>query len=189
MTQYVNPILVTVSDWSVFIWKYKYTDSLTLSLLISSVAINDSRWFCIIAEQRILIPLWRLWGPFQQTCFHLRPSNPAFPFALRHQAAADFAKAHLPEALRQQLLTYEREKGRDREKDKEKDDKREGGNLSYPSILEQQILNVDREMLDKLSATYNEAGLCWQCAIYWCAVLLGFLQKSNPTTDYWLLLI
>uniref|UniRef100_A0A8D0AFH3 Protein phosphatase 1L n=1 Tax=Sander lucioperca TaxID=283035 RepID=A0A8D0AFH3_SANLU len=59
------------------------------------------------------------------------------------EAAADFAKAHLPEALRQQLLTYERE--------------REGG-LSYPSILEQQILNLDREMLDKLSATYNEAG-------------------------------
>uniref|UniRef100_A0A665U9W6 Protein phosphatase 1L n=1 Tax=Echeneis naucrates TaxID=173247 RepID=A0A665U9W6_ECHNA len=59
------------------------------------------------------------------------------------EAAADFAKAHLPEALRQQLLTYERE--------------REGG-LSYPSILEQQILMLDREMLDKLSATYNEAG-------------------------------
>uniref|UniRef100_A0A8C3G4Q7 Protein phosphatase 1L n=1 Tax=Cyclopterus lumpus TaxID=8103 RepID=A0A8C3G4Q7_CYCLU len=59
------------------------------------------------------------------------------------EAAADFAKAHLPEALRQQLLTYERE--------------REGG-LSYPSILEQQILTLDREMLDKLSATYNEAG-------------------------------
>uniref|UniRef100_A0A8D3DAM9 Protein phosphatase 1L n=1 Tax=Scophthalmus maximus TaxID=52904 RepID=A0A8D3DAM9_SCOMX len=59
------------------------------------------------------------------------------------EAAADFAKAHLPEALRQQLLTYEREK--------------EVG-LSYPSILEQQILTLDREMLEKLSATYNEAG-------------------------------
>ncbi|XP_045929064.1 protein phosphatase, Mg2+/Mn2+ dependent, 1Lb isoform X2 [Micropterus dolomieu] len=74
------------------------------------------------------------------------------------EAAADYAKAHLTEALRQQLLTYEREKERDREKDKEKDEKREGGGLSYPSILEQQILNLDREMLDKLSATYNEAG-------------------------------
>ncbi|KAG8001961.1 Protein phosphatase 1L [Nibea albiflora] len=74
------------------------------------------------------------------------------------QAAADFAKAHLPEALRQQLLTYEREKERDREKDKEKDEKKERGGLSYPSILEQQILSLDREMLEKLSATYNEAG-------------------------------
>ncbi|KAG7215609.1 hypothetical protein INR49_022135 [Caranx melampygus] len=73
-------------------------------------------------------------------------------------AAADFAKAHLPEALRQQLLTYEREKERDREKDKEKDEKKERGGLSYPSILEQQILTLDREMLEKLSATYNEAG-------------------------------
>lgn len=89
-----------------------------------------------------------------------------FLFALRHQAAADFAKAHLPEALRQQLLTYEREKGRDREKDKEKDEKKERGSLSYPSILEQQILNLDREMLDKLSATYNEAGLCCAVCVY-----------------------
>uniref|UniRef100_A0A672FRA9 Protein phosphatase 1L n=1 Tax=Salarias fasciatus TaxID=181472 RepID=A0A672FRA9_SALFA len=47
------------------------------------------------------------------------------------EAAADFAKAHLPEALH---------------------------NLSYPSILEQQILTLDREMLDMLSTTYNEAG-------------------------------
>uniref|UniRef100_H2LP74 Protein phosphatase 1L n=1 Tax=Oryzias latipes TaxID=8090 RepID=H2LP74_ORYLA len=57
------------------------------------------------------------------------------------EAAADFAKAHLPEALRQQLLTYER-----------------GKDFSYPTILEQQILTLDREMLEKLSATYNEAG-------------------------------
>ncbi|TNN80358.1 Protein phosphatase 1L [Liparis tanakae] len=74
------------------------------------------------------------------------------------KAAADFVKANLPEALRQQLLTYEREKERDREKDKEKDEKKERGGLSYPSILEQQILNLDREMLGKLSTTYNEAG-------------------------------
>ncbi|XP_061537713.1 protein phosphatase, Mg2+/Mn2+ dependent, 1Lb isoform X2 [Phycodurus eques] len=72
------------------------------------------------------------------------------------EAAADYAKAHLPEALRQQLLTYERERERNREKDKEKNGKTEG--LSYPSILEQQILMLDREMLEKLSATYNEAG-------------------------------
>ncbi|XP_074498334.1 protein phosphatase, Mg2+/Mn2+ dependent, 1Lb [Sebastes fasciatus] len=76
------------------------------------------------------------------------------------EAAADFAKAHLPEALRQQLLAYERDRERDREKDKdkEKDEKKERGGPSYPSILEQQILTLDREMLDKLSATYNEAG-------------------------------
>ncbi|XP_029699780.1 protein phosphatase, Mg2+/Mn2+ dependent, 1Lb isoform X1 [Takifugu rubripes] len=74
------------------------------------------------------------------------------------EAAADFAKTRLPEALRQQLLIYERERERDREKDREKTDRKERSGLSYPSILEQQILNVDREMLDKLSASYNEAG-------------------------------
>ncbi|XP_077467162.1 protein phosphatase, Mg2+/Mn2+ dependent, 1Lb [Stigmatopora argus] len=72
------------------------------------------------------------------------------------EAAADYAKAHLPEALRQQLLNYERDRERDREKDKEKDEKKDS--LSYPSILAQQILTIDREMLDKLSATYDEAG-------------------------------
>ncbi|MEQ2285909.1 hypothetical protein AMECASPLE_036737, partial [Ameca splendens] len=71
-------------------------------------------------------------------------------------AAAEFTKTHLAEALRQQLLTYERERDRDREKDR--DEKKERGGLSYPSILEQQILTLDREMLDKLSANYNEAG-------------------------------
>ena len=88
------------------------------------------------------------------------------PSALHYQAAADFAKAHLPEALRQQLLAYEREKERDREKDKEKDEKKERGGLSYPSILEQQILSLDKEMLDKLSATYNEAGMCVCVSVY-----------------------
>lgn len=96
------------------------------------------------------------------------------PSALHYQAAAEFAKTHLPEALRQQLLTYEREKERDREKDKEKDEKKERVSLSYPSILEQQILTVDKEMLDKLSATYNEAGVyirvhtgffCWDATL------------------------
>lgn len=81
------------------------------------------------------------------------------PSARCYQAAAEFAKAHLPEALRQQLLTYERERERNREKDKEKDEKKERVSLSYPSILEQQILTLDKEMLDKLSATYNEAGV------------------------------
>lgn len=72
------------------------------------------------------------------------------------EAAAEFAKTRLPDALRQQLLAYEREKEKD--KDKEKDEKKERGGPSYASILEQQILALDREMLDKLSATYNEAG-------------------------------
>lgn len=60
------------------------------------------------------------------------------------QAAADYVKAHLPETLKQQLQALEREK-------------REGS-LSYASILEQRILSVDREMLDKLSANHDEAG-------------------------------
>lgn len=99
------------------------------------------------------------------------------PSALHYQAAADFAKAHLPEALRQQLLTYERERERDREKDKEKDEKKERGGPSYPSILEQQILTLDREMLDKLSATYNEAGVwVWGCV---CVNVLYTTQNSK----------
>lgn len=72
------------------------------------------------------------------------------------EAAADFAKAHLPEALRQKLQVFERDKERDRDKDK--DEKKERALPSYASILEQQILHLDREMLEKLSATYNEAG-------------------------------
>lgn len=88
----------------------------------------------------------------------LHPSySPLLP--LLSQAAADFAKTHLPEALRQQLLIYARERERDRDKDREKAERKERSGLSYPSILEQQILNVDREMLDKLSASYNEAGM------------------------------
>ncbi|KAG7264622.1 hypothetical protein CRUP_025084, partial [Coryphaenoides rupestris] len=57
-------------------------------------------------------------------------------------AAAEFAKTHLPEALRQQLLAYEREKDKDkdREKEKEKEENKERGGTSYASILEQQIL-------------------------------------------------
>ncbi|KAM3865716.1 protein phosphatase 1L isoform 4-T4 [Diretmus argenteus] len=62
----------------------------------------------------------------------------------RYEAAADYVKAHLPETLRQQLQAFEREK-------------RESA-LSYASILEQRILAVDREILDKLSANHDEAG-------------------------------
>lgn len=53
-------------------------------------------------------------------------------------------KGHLPESLKQQLQAFEREK-RD-------------SSLSYASILEQRILTVDRDMLDKLSANHDEAG-------------------------------
>lgn len=53
-------------------------------------------------------------------------------------------KAHLPEALRQQLQALERE--------------RKESAASYAGVLEQRILNVDREMLDKLSANHDEAG-------------------------------
>ncbi|KAG9348328.1 hypothetical protein JZ751_002063 [Albula glossodonta] len=59
-------------------------------------------------------------------------------------AAAEYVKTHLPEVLKQHLLTYEKEK--------------ENSVLSYPAILEQHILSVDKEMLEKLSASYDEAG-------------------------------
>ncbi|KAK1790559.1 hypothetical protein P4O66_014021 [Electrophorus voltai] len=59
-------------------------------------------------------------------------------------AAAEYAKTHLPEVLKQQLQTYEKEK--------------ENSLLSYQTILEQQVLSVDREILEKLSASYDEAG-------------------------------
>ncbi|KAM9500509.1 protein phosphatase 1L isoform 1-T1 [Clarias gariepinus] len=60
------------------------------------------------------------------------------------EAAADYVKAHLPEALRQHLQAYEREK-----KDSQ---------LSYASILEQRILAVDRDMVERFSASHEEAG-------------------------------
>ncbi len=65
-------------------------------------------------------------------------------FCCFSQAAADYVKAHLPETLKQQLQAYEREK--------------KDSPLSYPSILEQRILAVDRDMVDKFSATHDEAG-------------------------------
>ena len=91
--------------------------------------------------------------------------SPVFS-VLGPQAAAEFAKTHLPQALRQQLLAYEREKDKDKDKEKDKDkdkekekeEKERGGGASYASILEQQILALDREMLVRLSASYNEAG-------------------------------
>lgn len=86
----------------------------------------------------------QLWPSHHLRSNPSRVSPPAFPAAC--QAAADYVKAHLPETLKQQLQAFEREK-------------RESA-LSYASILEQRILTVDREMLDKLSANHDEAGLC-----------------------------
>ena len=84
-------------------------------------------------------PLDCLSPPF--SLYLLRCTNLYVP---PHQAAADYVKAHLPEALRQQLQAFERE--------------RKESSQSYASILEQRIMAVDRDMLDKLSANHDEAG-------------------------------
>ncbi|XP_038671158.1 protein phosphatase, Mg2+/Mn2+ dependent, 1Lb [Scyliorhinus canicula] len=60
------------------------------------------------------------------------------------ESAAEYVKIHLPEALKQQLQDYEKDK--------------ENSVLSHQSILEQQILAIDRKVLEKLSAAYDEAG-------------------------------
>lgn len=54
-------------------------------------------------------------------------------------------KSRLPEVLKQHLQDYEKDK--------------ENSVLSYQTILEQQILSVDREMLEKLTVSYDEAGM------------------------------
>ncbi|ELW47235.1 Protein phosphatase 1L, partial [Tupaia chinensis] len=61
------------------------------------------------------------------------------------QTAAEYVKSRLPEALKQHLQDYEKDK--------------ENSVLSYQTILEQQILSIDREMLEKLTVSYDEAGL------------------------------
>ncbi|NWT52960.1 PPM1L phosphatase, partial [Erythrocercus mccallii] len=63
---------------------------------------------------------------------------------LAPQSAAEYVKARLPEVLKQHLQDYEKDK--------------EHSVLSYQSILEQQILSIDREMLEKLALAYDEAG-------------------------------
>ena len=60
------------------------------------------------------------------------------------QAAAEYVKTHLPDVLRQHLQAYEKEK--------------ENSVLNYQTILEKQILSLDKEMIDKLSEKYDEAG-------------------------------
>ncbi|KAJ6669418.1 hypothetical protein lerEdw1_008227 [Lerista edwardsae] len=59
-------------------------------------------------------------------------------------SAAEYAKTRLPEVLKQHLQDYEKDK--------------ENSVLSYQTILEQQILSIDREMLEKLTVSYDEAG-------------------------------
>ena len=61
------------------------------------------------------------------------------------QTAAEYVKSRLPEALKQHLQDYEKDK--------------ENSVLSYQTILEQQILSIDREMLEKLTVSYDDAGL------------------------------
>lgn len=60
------------------------------------------------------------------------------------QTAAEYVKSRLPEALKQHLQDYEKDK--------------ENSVLTYQTILEQQILSIDREMLEKLTVSYDEAG-------------------------------
>ncbi|KAF4103718.1 protein phosphatase, Mg2+/Mn2+ dependent, 1Lb [Onychostoma macrolepis] len=60
------------------------------------------------------------------------------------ETAAEYAKSHLPAMLRQQLQRYEKQK--------------ENSALTPQSILKQQILDMDKEILEKLSASYDEAG-------------------------------
>uniref|UniRef100_A0A673H100 Protein phosphatase, Mg2+/Mn2+ dependent, 1Lb n=1 Tax=Sinocyclocheilus rhinocerous TaxID=307959 RepID=A0A673H100_9TELE len=60
------------------------------------------------------------------------------------ETAAEYAKSHLPVMLRQQLQRYEKQK--------------ENSAVTRQSILRQQILNMDKEILEKLSASYDEAG-------------------------------
>ncbi|XP_063476460.1 protein phosphatase 1L isoform X2 [Symphalangus syndactylus] len=60
------------------------------------------------------------------------------------ETAAEYVKSRLPEALKQHLQDYEKDK--------------ENSVLSYQTILEQQILSIDREMLEKLTVSYDEAG-------------------------------
>lgn len=77
------------------------------------------------------------------------------------QAAADYVKAHLPESLKQHLQAYEREK--------------KDSPLSYPSILEQHILAVDRDMVEKFSSSHDEAGEQALLCMWWCLSRNGWI--------------
>ncbi|XP_054360313.1 protein phosphatase 1L isoform X2 [Mirounga angustirostris] len=75
----------------------------------------------------------------------LPSASVSHPISLHWQlTAAEYVKSRLPEALKQHLQDYEKDK--------------ENSVLSYQTILEQQILSIDREMLEKLTVSYDEAG-------------------------------
>nr|XP_042135080.1 protein phosphatase 1L isoform X3 [Peromyscus maniculatus bairdii] len=79
---------------------------------------------------------------FLQDQYTLWTAEP--PLKLQRKTAAEYVKSRLPEALKQHLQDYEKDK--------------ENSVLSYQTILEQQILSIDREMLEKLTVSYDEAG-------------------------------
>uniref|UniRef100_A0ACB8FBD2 Protein phosphatase 1L n=1 Tax=Sphaerodactylus townsendi TaxID=933632 RepID=A0ACB8FBD2_9SAUR len=66
------------------------------------------------------------------------------PQKLSSESAAEYVKSRLPEVLKQHLQDFEKDK--------------ENSVLSYQTILEQQILSIDKEMLEKLTLSYDEAG-------------------------------
>ncbi|XP_067593998.1 protein phosphatase 1L isoform X2 [Pseudorca crassidens] len=74
-----------------------------------------------------------------ESFYHLKRKQ-----ARKKETAAEYVKSRLPEALKQHLQDYEKDK--------------ENSVLSYQTILEQQILSIDREMLEKLTVSYDEAG-------------------------------
>ncbi|XP_068810431.1 protein phosphatase 1L isoform X3 [Struthio camelus] len=72
------------------------------------------------------------------------PGYRQFEKVFHRSSAAEYVKSRLPEVLKQHLQDYEKDK--------------ENSVLSYQTILEQQILSIDREMLEKLTVSYDEAG-------------------------------
>uniref|UniRef100_A0A3Q1LS29 Protein phosphatase, Mg2+/Mn2+ dependent 1L n=1 Tax=Bos taurus TaxID=9913 RepID=A0A3Q1LS29_BOVIN len=85
---------------------------------------------------------WILWNLSQSTTSG-REAFRSICFEEESQTAAEYVKSRLPEALKQHLQDYEKDK--------------ENSVLSYQTILEQQILSIDREMLEKLTVSYDEA--------------------------------
>ncbi|XP_056120677.1 protein phosphatase, Mg2+/Mn2+ dependent, 1Lb isoform X3 [Rhinichthys klamathensis goyatoka] len=79
------------------------------------------------------------------------------------KAAAEYAKSHLPVMLRQQL-------------------QKENSARTPQSVLRQQILNMDKEMLEKLSASYDEAGGFISFNGSWR--VQGVLAMSRSLGDY-----
>ncbi|XP_014376325.1 protein phosphatase 1L isoform X2 [Alligator sinensis] len=84
------------------------------------------------------------------------------------ESAAEYVKSRLPEVLKQHLQDYEKDK--------------ENSVLSYQTILEQQILSIDREMLEKLTTSYDEAGGFISFNGSWR--VQGILAMSRSLGDY-----